>query len=80
MQAIASCDAALRSDMCFENIIYVDFDLFLQAKESGLLITTGLKRRRESTTDVSAEIIRGINWGMVLQIFIVIAIFLGIRW
>jgi hypothetical protein len=68
--------------MCFENIIYVDFDLLLQAKEeNGLLITTGLKRRRESTTDVSAEIhLRGINWGMVLQIFIVIAIFLGIRW
>jgi hypothetical protein len=67
--------------VCFENIIYVDFDLLLQAQEeNGLLITTGLKRRRESTTDVSAEIIRGINWGMVLQIFIVIAIFLGIRW
>ena len=57
VQAIASCDAALRSDMCFENIIYVDFDLLLQAQEeNGLLITTGLKRRRESTTDVSAEI------------------------
>ena len=61
LQAIASCDAALRSDMCFENIIYVDFDLFLQAKESGLLITTGLKRRRESTTDVSADIPQWIN-------------------
>ena len=62
LQAIASCDAALRSDMCFENIMYVDFDLLLQAQEeNGLLITTGLKRRRESTTDVSADIPQWIN-------------------